>query len=1494
MKSSKRQIALLLVMLMLLGTLTPLTAVFAATDMSASPAALFGTAELTVGGSGGLKAKAATFADTDDPSYYRLTSESGSSADGTSVSVRFDQSIFPSDFTLLESKYMKIGYRSNIASSNKMDINPHPIEGIRIWSVMPAMTYDEEWHELVLDLSSVKWSGGEGDVKYPDAGSSDTIFTLNFDGTMYQLTLKPYGEPYKTMLSSEYFDISYVAFFNSENAAKSYVYTYDIPTPNVQNVKIGGSPLKNYAVVYGEDVDAREKPILSIALDNVYKRTFVRLEEVEANDRDSHRIILGGRDEYSLSLLKTLTDDDFAIALHDTDLYIVSKAELGIVHGFNYLMETYFGGNDFEYTANGVDINMESTYVGNVDGQVSYNTENVNSLDEILSVPETAEIGTMKIDGMISPLAMDDETPLLEWYINSPERTEAQESFRITLAKSLEAMDSGNYVYDSGVVASDETSFTLPESVQLEPECEYYWKVTSVLSVSGEVSRVSKFETGVMNTNLSGAEWIIPGSASAASMYNSDTTGKVELTMRLVTNAKEAGVAFGCDLNKSTYYMWQINIGDNYQTAMLRPHYCDNGAWSMFGDISLGDIFAEKTDVRENFTMRLEITDGKIETYINDTLVHTLTREAFEIGLVLTRPGYESYSKIDSIDSYDSTGKLIYSTGSAMKTAQPMYRRDFTVNGKVKKARLYASALGFYSVEINGQRANDSYLNPGQTSYEDVIYYQAYDVTDLIRENNAISATVAEGFYKFRGLGKHSAFIARLVITLEDGSEYVLMTDDTWSSYEYGPVLSSSIYYGEHYDARRAVKNSSTYGACTDWNDVNTFTTSIAGSTVPKTIVAEEMEPVRNIISFSPIAVEKISDTTYVYDFGQNIAGTVAFSASAPAGTKITLTYGEYTSGGLPVTGYMLGHNGPDSYIFAGDGEEFYSPEFVYHGFRYIQIDGLDYALDTDKIHALVLSNDMRQTSYFESSNELLNRYWLNSVWSQRGNFVSNLTDCPTREKNGWTGDAQIFVKAGSFNMDVRNIYENFMSMMRSSMSTGGAVPEILPVHNGTSDGTKSPSGWSDAVVTIPYELYMQYGDTNVLTDNYDAMKQWISFLLEKNINDEEGDYVRYIGWYGDHLSYGDYKKGEGYFEEQANEWRRTKFAEVGTAYTAYSCSLIAEIAEILGNEDDVAYYTDLYEKFADAWRKNFLAEDGITSLASTQTSYVMGIYYDLYETPEKKAAAVEKLCEQIEADGGHQTVGFIGMPDLLNALSENGKTDVAYSLLLNTDSPSLLYPVTKGATTTWEGYNGGSHNHYVQASPVKWVFTDVLGVDHRRDHANAGYKSFTLEPKIGYGLTNASVSYESANGIIRSAWTLTNDGYTYTCTVPANTSAQLKLPKSSSLTQIVESGNSLTSATGISNVVTSSSDVTMTLASGTYTFTVNDGEIRYGDVDDSGTVDAVDPIVLARSIANWNVTINEKAADVNVNGTVEPADGIILQRHVAKWNDYLTLPYQL
>ena len=443
---------------------------------------------------------------------------------------------------------------------------------------------------------------------------------------------------------------------------------------------------------------------------------------------------------------------------------------------------------------------------------------------------------------------------------------------------------------------------------------------------------------------------------------------------------------------------------------------------------------------------------------------------------------------------------------------------------------------------------------------------------------------------------------------------------------------------------------------------------------------------------------------------------------------------------------------------------------------------------------------------------------------SQRSNFISNITDCPTREKNGWTGDAQVFAKTAAFNADVRSIYGNFLEMMRMSMSDDGAVPEIIP-SRGTSNTTKTPAGWSDAIVTIPYEIYMQYGNKAVLSENYDSMKLWIAFLMKYKLSPNDGDFVRKDGNYGDHLAYNNGSDTARYNEKEYGDSkdtvkRETSYSEIATAYIAYSSSLIAEVADILEIPDDAEYYRELSEKFKTAWRENFLEADGFTSKANSQTSYVMGLYFDMYESPEKKKNALEKLCELIDESDGCQTVGFIGMNMILDVLSDGGRADVAYKLLLNTKVPSLLYPVTQDATTTWESYTGGSRNHFVQGSPVRWIYTDILGIDHDRVHTNAGYRHFSLSPKP-MSLDYAKGAYKSVNGIIKSSWTRTENGYGYECTVPVNTTATLTLPISANA-EITESGKRVED--GISGVVMTSKNAenaVFELESGRYSFTV-------------------------------------------------------------------------
>ncbi|MBQ7821097.1 MAG: family 78 glycoside hydrolase catalytic domain [Clostridia bacterium] len=1439
------------------------------------PTALFGALDMQGSNYMGDSDTAGYYYDTESgmPTLRYEAIKEDSTVNNTRFVVTLDQFLFPEDFTLLESKYMKIGYRSNISTAKVFQLNPHPGAGNIFFGPRISSVYDGQWQSAVCDLSSLNWTGGQKltSTAIVDPGSEDSeralkIFEGNFDGIMNKVTFKPFGNNSTAMHIGDYFELSYIAFFDTAEAAESYV--YNGPEARVKNVTVGDIPLSDCAIVLGDDLAPTDITAVNAFIKKIYDMTGIYLQTVDADSMSEGRIIFGGFSDKTAALADGISDGEYAIKTDGSDLVIASRCDHGIVFAINYILDTYFGGADNGYTADGVTVSMNAIYSESPLWKTE-NTDNVKALDYITSIPDGAVIGTVKINGMTSPFGMDDKTPQIEWYITSPERTEKQESYRIVIAVSEENLLSGEYVFDTGAVLSDSTSYTLTDETILSPRTKYFMTVTSVLSVSGDItSDIITFETGLLDDGFGEADWI----GTSDSDYIRLTSGVVEA--KLTYLQKETAVIFGCASDESEFLMWQLNTSKaNY--PMLRPHYY-NGSYKS-KDISLEDIFPTNDDlINSEVTMRMEINEGVVDTYINGTYVYTYKTDPFEIGIVKERPGYASNASYESILTYNVDGIVVNDPDTVL--ASPTYRRDFTVDGNIKSARLYASALGAYEIEINGKRVGDSYLNPGRTAYESKLYYQIYDVTDMLEENNAISATVGEGWFKFKSYGSVSAFIAKLVVTYDDGSEYVLNTDSTWSVSEYGPLLKSNLHTGEYYDARRELTGASLYNGVSGWSGAEVFDdTSVlfsAASLDVGQLVAESMEHVRNVITFRPISVNRIADDIYIYDFGQNIAGTVTVSAQAKEGTAMTLQFGEIMQGFDIRTDYYNDHNGPDTYIFAGNGVETYTPSFVYHGFRYLRIEGLTQVLDFDDVSALVLTNDLRRTGTFESSNSLLNRYYENSIWSQRGNFVSNITDCPTREKNGWTGDAQIFAKASSFHSDSRNIYENFMDMIRSSQSAGGAVPEIVPSKGPTSNTAKTPSGWSDAVVTIPYELYMQYGDISLLEDNYDAMKGWISYLLDYKINDE---YLRLDGNYGDHTAYFNKIANLGYQEQNYGasdvQWYETSFGEIGTAYTAYSCSLIAEIAQILGNDEDVTYYTDLFEKFAAAWRANYLEEDGITSVANSQTSYVMGLYFNLFENEEMKLAAADKLCEKIEADGGVQSVGFIGLPDYLNALSENGKVDVAYKLLLNTEMPSLLYSVTQGATSIWENYKGDgvSQNHYAQASPSKWLYTDVLGIDHRRVHENAGYKSFTLEPKIGYGLTYAKGAYESANGIIRSAWELTDNGYTYSCTVPANTSATLTLPKNGTSVNVLESGEALSEAYGVSLLEETDNGIAVSLESGSYNFEVIKNT-ELGDVDGDASITPTDGVVLSRYLAEWagyEEAIVKEASDVDDKGSI-------------------------
>ncbi len=1102
---------------------------------------------------------------------------------------------------------------------------------------------------------------------------------------------------------------------------------------------------------------------------------------------------------------------------------------------------------------------------------------------------EWTNIMKLQTDYRYNPLGIDYKEPEFNWVMESTKRGEKQTAYRIGVATTYNKAVNGEFdIWDSGKITTDETHAYYGrtigeggvEAAELLPKTEYFWTVSSWNADGKEIpsAEIASFETALFGNFGADNKWI-----EAGEMYYK-SEGTVEVTLTPTASKFGVNIFVGEDGSR---YMWQFELRD--EGVHINPHYADANGWKITSTYTSGiskDISSIITEGAAAIGKQIKLSvyfgdNGKLQTYVNDKFAFEYDAQGTNryMGRVYAHASGGETGNIDNVRFIDTDGNVILEGVSDTTLAAPLFRKQFTLSqslSNVAKARLYSTAAGNQIMYMNGQRASDDYMAPGKSKYTEVLYYQTYDVTDkLLDGDNTIGAEVGHGWYNAGAVatnyGTNVALKAKLIITYNDGSEQIIDTDSTWLGTKNGRTTTDKYYIGQYVDARNIID-----GWCENDNEslkwaavkaTDTFK-SDSGYTMASRFVAENMEPVRNTEIWHPTSVTNPEENTYIYKFDQNIVGTSRITAKAPAGTEIVIKYCEFLTGGKITGTEYLSHNGTDRYIFRGD-ENGETVEFdlVYHGFQYLQIEGLSEPLDFECVEGLVLTSDMDRTGYLETSNDKLNRYIENVLWSIKGNFVSTLTDCPTREKNTWTGDAQIFAAVASYYSNVYNHYRNFQDMTRHTQFLDGAIPELIPdmSSNKSPDGnaTKTPSGWSDCIIVIPWEMYNQYGDITIIKDNYDAMKKWIDFVLTKKIYADDngtvvdkeapsyivdGKYVRIDGNYGDHLAHYNNMTGVGYkdMEYKANTvvWRETSYAEVGTAFTAYSCMILAEMAEEIGETEDAAYYRELHGKFAKAWRTNFVKEDGITCKSAgtsdadgnytdgegSQTSYAFGLFFDLYENEEKKRAAAEKLSERIAEEGYIQTVGFLGMNIIYPALGSNGQFDTAMRMMENESYPSLLNMVNNGATSIWETYGGGtmSRNHYVFGAPARWLYTDILGISHQYVSGNEGFRHFELRPHYASyedtSVTWAKGSYDSISGLIESEWKLSEDRstFTYKCTVPANTSATLSLPVENINAYITEGGIDINDAEGIEYIKTEDGRKYYEITSGVYEFVVH------------------------------------------------------------------------
>lgn len=796
----------------------------------------------------------------------------------------------------------------------------------------------------------------------------------------------------------------------------------------------------------------------------------------------------------------------------------------------------------------------------------------------------------------------------------------------------------------------------------------------------------------------------------------------------------------------------------------------------------------------------------------------------------------------------------------------PYIRKEFNVKQGLVSARACLTAKGLYSFFLNGIEGTEHLFTPGFTSYYKRLQYQVYDVTDLLSEGiNALGVILGDGWWRGstgganlkNNFGYKVAFLGQIVLDYADGSRDIIASDDSFKT-SFGPLLKSDMKAGDIYDARLDHIGWNKPGFDdSKWQFVQMKQDGL------ENLIATRSIPVKQKETFKPNVLHTPNGET-VLDFGQNLAGWVNMKVCGPAGAEIILYHGETLDKEGNFTFRNLEHHGPLEdfqevhYITSGNGWEHYQPRFALFGFRYVLVKNYPGEVLPEHFTAVAIYSAMDEAGDFTCSNPLLNQLVSNTRWSQKGNFMEIPTDCPTRERAGWTGDAQVFSRTASYFMNVYPFFEKWMADVAAEQfsdgSVGSTVPTVIGYHNyeewerfstnntdpmmamrrpkpGSASMLDGSSGWGDAAVIIPWTMYLSYGDKTIIEKQFDSAKAWVDYMAEcaRNSNERFKDTPAYQTYTNGELDanfiwdtkfhWGEWLEADSEFNDLVAAMSKSQgcHPDVATAYYAYSTRLVAEMANLLGKSEEENKYRSLYSKIKRVYNQYFIQDNGVI-IEDRQAPNARTLAFDL-ANEDKKQVVAHKLAQYVIEQNYVLNTGFLSTPFILHALADNGYADVAFRLLEQDACPSWLYAVSKGATTIWESWRGvkpdgelsGSLNHYSYGAVCDFLFSGIAGI--QSEWNQAGFKHIVIKPLVGGTLTHASATYESPYGTIQSSWKKHDHKVSYSFTIPVNATATIMLTGSED------------DVAQISNVFTdvryTNGRMVFTVGSGNYTVTI-------------------------------------------------------------------------
>ncbi|MES2657626.1 MAG: family 78 glycoside hydrolase catalytic domain [Verrucomicrobiota bacterium] len=1109
-----------------------------------------------------------------------------------------------------------------------------------------------------------------------------------------------------------------------------------------------------------------------------------------------------------------------------------------------------------------------------------------------LSVPLGAAVttGGLRCEYLSEPRGIEVAKPRLSWVVESLERGEKQTGYQILVASSaaLLAENKGD-LWDSGKVAGDATNQVVYGGSPLGSRTQCFWKVCSWdrNGVRSEWSKPATWTIGLLKPSDWSAQWIdasarveaVPGQAvpviSKAAYETLDGGVSINVTAKLNDLAR-AGT-FSLAVENGSFG----NDPAYGKVKHLRVEYEIGGKKTV-------RFFAEKDSV--DFPVDLseppvitravyEAVDGSGSLDVTGKLVGLSEPGSFSLVVDNNSLGNDPSKdhlkrlRVEFTSNGKSWEKLIpentplhYPTDLAPPATVPYLRKSFAVGKPLARATIYATALGVYELRLNGGRVGDCLLAPEWTDYTKRLRYQEYDVTSLLASgDNVLGAQVAHGWYSghignggYQYWGKSPALFTQLELVYQDGTRERIVTDGTWKSHV-SPLLASDFMLGEDYDATREIRGWDKPGFDdSDWSDV------LVRAEPVREMNGQVMEPVRQLSEIQTKALTIPKPGKWTYDLGQNMVGVVRLKITAAAGTKITLRHAEMLNpDGTIYTDNLRGAPSVDTYVCKGNGEEIWQPKFAFHGFRYVELTGLTRKPPLDAVTGIVMGSATPQTGEFACSDGQVNQLQSNIEWGQRGNYLSVPTDCPQRdERLGWMGDAQVFVRTATYNADVAAFFTKWLVDVTDSQQSNGRFADVAPFA-GPSHGTPA---WGDAGVICPWTIYQAYGDLQLLERQYPSMVKWVEWCKGGSngfirSGDRGSDY-------GDWLSIG----------------ADTDKELIGTAYFAYSARLVSKAAAVLGKTADAKAHEELFQSIKEAFIAKYVKPDGHIR-GDTQCAYLMALRFDLL--PDALRAPVADLLEaDIIAKDYHLSTGFVGVSYLLPELTKAGKVDTAHRLLMQDTFPSWLFSVKMGATTIWERWDGwtpdkgfqnvgmNSFNHYSLGSCGEWLYDSVAGIDSESD--GIAFKKIIIRPVTGTKLTEASGRFRSVHGLITSAWSSANGGFTLTATIPTNTTATVYVPAKDAA-GVRESGKPASGAEGVRFLRMENGAAVFAVESGRYQFSTGNAPIPGTDAT-SRSPEAGVKIPISTLLGNDGKLCNFRSVSpLSINGaSVTVSDGSV------------------